>query len=581
MKRIKLVEQDKYRKDVDGLRALAIIAVILFHFGQLPNGFLGVDIFFVISGYLITKLIYLASIVNKFSIVDFYLRRVRRILPLVSFFCLLSLIIGSLVMLPSDLENLTQTVVATNLFANNVLQYLTFGNYWAVVNEFKPLITTWSLGIEEQYYFLYPFIFLLFKGQRLKFILPILIVLTIGSLVLYFSPFSKAAKFYLLPFRFFELAIGGLGAIVLKNQLLSSKYRLLFLAAVLFVLVFEIPFLPKYLLIPLIVFLTIVLLLSSSASTSSASFVLENKLMVGIGRISFSMYLWHQMLLSFTRYFILQELSSITLMIIFVLTILLSIITYFLIEQPFRVKDKIPTSSVLLILGITNILTTGFALLLYFNAGVIRNVSELNIDKQHVTRNMHLHYNSRIDKMNANFKNDGRKKIFVLGNSFGRDWVNVLLESKFSNQLDIAFVHETQIRQKLSENIKNKIKEADLIFWSTLQKNKLEQFHLTAKEKEKIWCIGTKNFGTNLGIFYNYRGDNYCEQKTKMDKGYLPFNNKLKEQWNTKFIDLIGLISDEQNRISQDCIHLTKAGAQYFASLLEQQPDFILNKHFK
>ena len=204
-----------YRKDIDGLRAIAVMAVILFHFGYLPFGYLGVDVFFVISGYLITKIAYREALDNKFSILNFYLRRIRRIIPLVLFTLLFTLIFGIMVMLPEDLENLSESIMATNFFANNVLLLITTGNYWDTVNEFKPLMHTWSLGVEEQFYFIFPIIFLFLSGKRNKWILPVLIFLTTISVFLFvFSSSNSASKFYLIQFRFFELSIGGIGAII-------------------------------------------------------------------------------------------------------------------------------------------------------------------------------------------------------------------------------------------------------------------------------------------------------------------------------------------------------------------------------
>ena len=176
-----------YRTDIDGLRAIAIIPVILFHLGYLSNGYLGVDIFFVISGYLITGLVYNEVTENKFSVLKFYERRVRRIIPLVLFTTLIAFILGLIFMLPDDLENLCQSVFASNFSANNILMRITSSDYWAVRNDYKPLMHTWSLGIEEQFYLLYPVIFFFLKGEKKKFILPLLIFLTFFSLTAFFK----------------------------------------------------------------------------------------------------------------------------------------------------------------------------------------------------------------------------------------------------------------------------------------------------------------------------------------------------------------------------------------------------------
>jgi peptidoglycan/LPS O-acetylase OafA/YrhL len=249
-------------KYIDGLRALAVLAVILFHFGFLPNGYLGVDIFFVISGFLITGSLYQNVKENQLSIREFYLRRIRRIIPLVLFITILSIIIGVFVMLPDDLENLAESAFATTLFANNILQAITVKDYWNVINDFKPLMHTWSLGIEEQYYFLYPVIYFIFSGRKIKYILPILIFITVISLALYFMPvFSNAAKFYYLPFRFFELSLGGITAILLKDNIIDigrsgSLLSLLFLSIVTVLLVFKFDFIPDSLRLCLIVIST-------------------------------------------------------------------------------------------------------------------------------------------------------------------------------------------------------------------------------------------------------------------------------------------------------------------------------------
>ena len=267
-----------YRKDIDGLRAIAVVAVIAFHFGFLPNGFLGVDVFFAISGYLITGIIYREISNNQFSIINFYLRRTRRILPLTLFIVLVALLIGLFVMLPDDLENLAQSVVATNLFGNNVLQAVTTKNYWDVVNEFKPLMHTWSLGIEEQYYIAYPLLLLLIGKHHKKWLLPALTILGIISLALYFSPFKEFYKFYYLPFRFFELALGGIAALYLKDKVVIHNYSAVFVSGLILILFIDQGFLPSQFALIVAVLLTLAVIVTYNEKSIISSFILQNKL---------------------------------------------------------------------------------------------------------------------------------------------------------------------------------------------------------------------------------------------------------------------------------------------------------------
>ncbi|MBV6637148.1 MAG: acyltransferase, partial [Mameliella sp.] len=149
----------KYRPEVDGLRAVAVLPVILYHAGSevFSGGFVGVDVFFVISGYLITGLLLEDMDGGRFSLWRFYERRARRILPALIAVILPCLVLGWFVMLPDPYENLGQSVVATLVFGNNLLVYLTSG-YWGPVGEFRPLLHTWSLGVEEQFYVVAPLV---------------------------------------------------------------------------------------------------------------------------------------------------------------------------------------------------------------------------------------------------------------------------------------------------------------------------------------------------------------------------------------------------------------------------------------
>jgi peptidoglycan/LPS O-acetylase OafA/YrhL len=578
---INFVQARNYRNDIDGLRAIAVLAVIVFHFGYLPNGSLGVDVFFVISGYLITGIIFNELSENRFSILNFYHRRTRRIIPLALFISLVALSVGIATMLPDDLENIAQSVIATNLFSNNILQAITTRNYWDVVNEYKPLMHTWSLGIEEQYYLFYPLLFLFIGKKRHAWLLPLLISLTIVSLVLFFSSYKEFEKFYLIPFRFYELSIGGLAAIVLKKKLLVHKFSSLLVLLLILLLCFNFRFVPHELALMITVLLTLGILVTANEKSKLASFILENKLMVTVGTISFSLYMWHQVLLSFARYFLFQELHATHLTAIFILTILLSAISYRLIEQPFRDKNRIKNRNLLLILSVVSVLTNTSAFYIYLKAGVLKDIPELDVSKSQTVRNMHATYNSRIYDYDKDFTSSTETlKVLVIGNSFARDWVNVLLESKYKNNLDISYIYDPSNHKALMD----RIEKSNIVFYSTPSLHDLRELGI---EETKLWAIGTKNFGTNNGIFYNYKGDDYYKQRTLMEKGYLDQNNILRIEWGDKYIDYIGKVIDQNltvpvftpshKFISQDCRHFTKAGAQYFAQLFENELTSIFN----
>jgi len=566
-------EKSSYREDIDGLRAIAVVVVILFHFGHLEHGYLGVDIFFVISGYLITKILYIKSLEDNFSILDFYQRRIRRIIPLVTFICIVALIIGYIVMLPDDLENLAQSIIATTFFSNNILQYLTTHDYWAIANEYRPLMHSWSLAIEEQYYLLYPFIFLFFSKQRIKYILPLLILLTIGSLGLYFAPFDEASKFYLLPFRFYELSIGGVVAVVFKNKLIDTNWRIIVLMSIFILLLFRIPGVNSLVLNPIVVLLTAILLVTHSKVNSITSFILENKVMIGLGKISFSLYMWHQLILAFTRYTYQQDPSFLTLVIVSVCTVVLSILTYYFIEQPFRKKKFISIGKVLVILSCAIGILLVCSGLIYRVSGAVRDVPEYNIEKGKMLKDAPRLYNEAIRKRNKPFSNDDRTKILVIGNSYARDWSNVLLESKYGSTLEISYVEKVENQLDLSD----KFELADIIFYSVKQKSDLT--HLSDSILQKVWCVGTKNFGQNNGVYYNNKGDDYCLQRTILSQKVISLNTDLKNQWQWKYVDLIGILIDSESSvpiftddcrfISHDGSHFTEAGAQYFSQIFE------------
>lgn len=570
-----------YRKDIDGLRAFAVLAVIAFHFGYLPAGYLGVDVFFVISGYLISGILFSELVEQKISLGKFYLRRTRRIIPLVLFVTVVVLLVGFFCMLPDDLENLSASIVATNFFSNNILQIFTTKNYWDIHNEFKPLVHTWSLGIEEQFYLFYPFIFLLLGMRKIKLLVPLLFCLSIISILLFLITNNQLLTFYLIPFRFFELSLGGLAAVHLKqnakNYYFQSKAVFLFIIMVVLLFCFG-NFLPNTIAVLLTVIVSLGVITSANNQHRISSMLLENKVIVMIGKISFSLYLWHQPVIAFTRYVWGGSFLAKNSFAIFLFIVALSFVSYFLIEQPFRNKEKVKAKALLCFVAFMFLLSTGAALYVYLRSGIVRNVPELDIRNENVERNMHAKYNDRIYKFDKKFTTANAIKILVVGNSEARDWANVLMESTLSSQIELSYTEKVEA----CKDFQSRCDTADFIFVSTIDtlgyNIKFKTYNI---DSQKVKIISLKSFGKSNGIFYNKkRNENYCNQRVTIDEKIYTTNENLKKQWRNNYIDLLRLVIDDKQSvnvftpnckfISQDCIHFTKNGAVYFAQLLDK-----------
>ena len=590
-----------YRTDIDGLRAVAVVSVILFHLGFLPNGYLGVDIFFVISGYLITGIVYNESLNGKFSILKFYERRIRRIIPLTLFITTLALIIGYFVMLPDDLENLSQAVVASNLSVNNILMYVSSADYWAVKNDYKPLMHTWSLGIEEQFYLIFPFLFLL-QGKRLKYVKTILIVLTVLSLILFMLPASTAAKFYFIHYRFYQLAIGGLAAIHFNNRPLLDNVKnralLIISSLVALALIFlPLPKLQSYDHVLMTLCTCCILVLGGIYYDKRNAYkgIMTNPVFMTLGKISFSLYMWHQLVFAFARYLFLEEITPLWAAALFALIVVLSFGTYHLIENPFRSKQRFSVKRVLIIVIAAFLISSVPAFYIYSVGGIIKDYPSLSLYRKNLPKqknafdskyNIHMYYNEDVRKLDKDFDTTDKKKVLVIGNSHGRDVTNVFLESSFKDQLEIRYFDIGRLKK--DKRIRKRMEDADYIFLSARGEmkrtilNEVEELNGFKIDRSKIGLFGTKDFGYSNGIHYNRIGPNfdYTAYRTNMKKDTHEINEALRAEWGDRFIDMITLVEDSQHKvlvftpegkfISQDTVHFTKDGATYFAVRLRE-----------
>lgn len=590
-----------YRPEIDGLRAIAVVSVILFHagFDAFAGGFLGVDIFFVISGYLITGIIQAELEQGKFSIWRFYERRIRRILPALIVVMLLCIPPAVYVMVPDELQNFGQSLVATTASANNILLYMTSG-YFAQANEFKPLMHSWSLGVEEQYYLAVPLLmWATYRLGKRRAVWGMIVLLSIASfaLCLYLSKHDPVANFFMIWSRTWELGAGA--AVALAEPRLRRTLQMppalapwVSLAALAMILV---PMLTIGRETSLPGWLTLVpvagtgMLLGLATPGDAVTRLLTLRPIVGIGLVSYSAYLYHQPVYAFVRLTSLDEPGAPVLIGLIFVTFALAWLSYKLVEQPFRDRKRASTRAVLAFAIGGSAITLAAGLYLHRTQGLYASRTALHADP-----GFSADANARFVDGPRRLENAvlpeaapaGGKRLLVLGDSFARDFVNMGRESGATAHAAVSYMGAGD--------------QCDGVLAPAVRANAMRADHVViafAMEVETIACIdtiaaavrrvtaapitviGTKNFGWNnsavlmlpAGQRYGYR----ARPLTKTVEVNRMARERLK-QWG--YVDVIGAIADTEGRvpvftpegkfISQDRNHLTQAGAAWLGGIL-------------
>jgi peptidoglycan/LPS O-acetylase OafA/YrhL len=351
--------QAHHRLEIDGLRAIAVLPVILFHarIELFQGGFVGVDVFFVISGFLITSIIIDSLELDRFSFLEFYSRRARRILPALLLVVLIAIPGAWIVMLPEDFKQFAESVGAVGAFASNILFWMKSG-YFAAGAENDPLLHTWSLAVEEQFYIGFPLLMLAIWRVRREAVILILSAILVASFALceWASHGHPDANFYLTPMRAWELMIGCLAAVAVHQAGLRVNAALgwvglLMILVPIFVYNSQTPFPSLYALLPTVG--TALVLVCVDNSTSIGRF-LSTPAFVTIGAISYSAYLWHQPMFALARISSHGEPGIAVMLSLAVTTICLAYVSWRFVEQPFR-KVRWPARKVVFAAGTASI----------------------------------------------------------------------------------------------------------------------------------------------------------------------------------------------------------------------------------
>ncbi len=472
-----------YRPEIDGLRAIAVAAVIFYHaqitiFGHQPfkGGFIGVDIFFVISGYLITSIILKELFTTgAFSFKHFYERRIRRILPALLFVMLVSFPFAWMYLMPGSFLDFSKSILYSLGFGSNFYFHYSGQIYGAQSGLLKPFLHTWSLSVEEQFYILFPIVLLVtFKYFR-KYLIHILILGFIISLGLadWGSRNHPSLNFYVLPTRGWELLAGSILAyfeITLGERSKNKTLNLILPSVGLFLIGHSILFFNDemfhpsfYTLSPII---GVCLIIWFSNKNELITKLLSTKLFVGTGLISYSLYLWHYPIFAFSRIINFTSGNLFNKLLLGILILLLSIFSYYFIERLFRNKkinfSKILGFIIIIIFSIT--LVNSYVV---FKDGKIGNVykflNNIYLNNDILNENLRLKSWKYVNNHNIQtFQSKDKIKILIIGDSHSKDLFNTFIQNGDLFP-EYEFLRYGVDYNKNSLNFDKKLKEVDLI----------------------------------------------------------------------------------------------------------------------
>ncbi len=449
-----------YRPDIDGLRAVSVLAVIFYHlgFGFVAGGYLGVDVFFVISGYVITLSVMSMLEKDQFSILEFYNRRIKRIFPALAFMLLLTWVGAYFILLPDSFVDYSKSLASASAFASNIYFWQSI-NYFNAASDMKPLLHTWSLSVEEQYYIFMPvFLLIMYRFFSSKF-LPVLAVLITLSFVLSCISLTKAptANFYLLPTRAWELLLGAFVAFIPQKQFLKSF--VLKLLGIVGAILIVVPILfynhnlafPAYGALAPCVGAALIIWVGSQHNLGVArgiNHLLGAKPLVFIGLISFSLYLIHWPLIVFFKYYRLDVLTTTDVAIILISTFILSLFSWQFIEKPFRYSKKITRTGMISGGVLCFVFVGAIGLFGVYNKGFEQRFPDYTVETKFTEKSSRIgncfflnaknytKWNADTCKV-AGGSGDNKNKVLLWGDSFANHYVPGFIEHKEALMFDL------------------------------------------------------------------------------------------------------------------------------------------------
>ena len=456
----------KYRPEIDGLRFIAVFIVIIYHIrlnlldtNIFAGGFVGVDIFFVISGYLITSLIIEDVKKNQFSVIDFFVRRIRRIIPLLTFVSLFFLLVSMIILRGNNLLELSNTILSSIFFFSNYFFIFKEVQYGVDSNSINPFLHTWSLSIEEQYYIFFPLLVLLLK-KKLTFLKLSIITIFLMSLYLCIYGFKNYPNinFFLFSSRIWEILLGSLIALMpnykIKNKLTTNFFTIFGIILILYSSFYfndideNFPSLKN--LIPTIG--TAIFIYFGNGNNDLVSKFLSLKLFSFLGKISFSLYLIHMPVITLIRNTDLVSGTIINKSIAVIFIFIFSIFTYFFIEKIFRDRNLVSRKNLFKSIFIIYILLISLISFISFKNGEIFSIQEKygnilqtakknEIDKD-LEKCIDRNINPNIEKdfLVCSFYPEKNQRIFLIGDSSMTNLADTLIKEypKYNYQVHIT-----------------------------------------------------------------------------------------------------------------------------------------------